>query len=74
MTKTRKSIPRVLPLIWIAAFTAVFAAFIPSLVIAGRDHNTFILSIVIPAMAVVLVLDVAALLLMRRARIAKNSN
>ena len=67
MPKPRKPIPRVLPLIWVVAFSAVFAAFIPSLVIAGRDHNTFTLSIVIPAMVVVFVLDTVALLLMCKA-------
>lgn len=62
MPKSRKSIPRVLPLISVAAF-------IPSLVIAARGNNTYILSMVIPAIAVVLVFDVVALLLMRKAKV-----
>ncbi len=74
MPKSRRSGSRALPISWVAAFTAVFACFIPSLIVAGRDHNAFILSITIPAMAVLLVLDVAALLLMRKAGVTKSGH
>lgn len=67
MPKPRKPKSRALPMIWIAAITAVFACFIPSLVIAARDNNTFIFSIAIPAMFILLVLDGIAIAMLRRA-------
>lgn len=57
MKKPNKSQPLTLLIVCIAALTAAFACFIPSLVLAVRDNNTFILSIVIPAMLVLLVVE-----------------
>lgn len=68
MPKPKMSNSRTLPIILIAAFTAVLASLIPSVVLAARDNNTFILSIAIPAMLVLLVFDGVALALMRKTK------
>lgn len=72
MTKSKKSKTRVLPIILIAASTAVLASLIPSAVLAARDNNTFILSMVIPAMFILLVIDGVAIALMRKARVVNS--
>jgi hypothetical protein len=68
MPKPRKSKSRALPIIWIGAFSIVFACFVPSVVLAARDNNAFILSIAIPAMVILLVLDGIALAVMHKTK------
>jgi hypothetical protein len=63
-TSTRQSV--VLPIVFIAAFTAILLSFVPSVVLAARDNNTFVLSFAIPAMIVVVVLDGVAIALLRK--------
>ena len=64
MPNLKKSKPRVPPIIWIAAVSAIFAGLIPSVVIAGRENNGFIMSIAIPVMIVLLIVDGIAIALM----------
>ncbi len=57
MSGQEKKVKSALPIVWVSAFTSILVALIPSAVIAARTDNFFILSFVLPTMAIVLVLD-----------------
>ncbi len=59
----------------VASFTATIAGLIPSATIAGREGNTFMLSIIIPAMIVILIVDgVVISLIYKKTKPVKNIN
>jgi hypothetical protein len=68
MSKPEMSKSRTLPIILIAAFTGALASLVPFGVLAARENSMFILSIVIPAMLVLLLFDGVAIALMRKTK------
>jgi hypothetical protein len=68
MPRPKMSKSRKFPIVLIGVFTALLVSLVPFGVLAARDNNMFILSIVIPAMLVLLVFDGVALALMRKTR------